>query len=76
MSARENYMSNDELADGFKSLFDQLHANIEAHEDGALKARAEELANIAHRALDRLQKLAKQAGVIQPFSGGDADKPD
>jgi hypothetical protein len=76
MSARENYMSNDELADGFKSLFDQLHANIAAHEEGAVKTRAEALANVAHGALDQLQKLAKQAGLIQPFSGGDADKPD
>lgn len=71
MSLGTNMRSNDELADDFRALFDDLHAKIEAHPDSSLKHRAEILADVAHRALDRLKKLAGDEGVIQPFSGGD-----
>ena len=69
-----NVMSNDELADAFRDLFDQLHAKIDAHPEGPLKNRAEALAGVAHRALERLKKHAVDDGVIQPMSGGE-EKP-
>jgi hypothetical protein len=67
----ENMMSNDELADAFRDLFDQLHAKIAALPDGGLKTRADELAGVAHRALERLKRHAVDSGEVQPFSGGD-----
>jgi hypothetical protein len=75
MSVGDNYMNSDELADAFRDLFDQLHAKIEAHPAGPLKHRAEVLANVAHRALERLKKHAVDDGIVQPFSGGE-EKPD
>lgn len=76
MSVGTNMHSDDELADAFKALFDELHAKIEALPEGALKHRAEILADVSHRAMNRLKKLAANDGVIQPFSGGDPkDEP-
>lgn len=76
MSVGDNYMlSDDDLADAFRNLFDQLHAKIEARAEGPLKNRAEALAGVAHRALERLKKYAVDDGVIQPMSGGE-EKPE
>lgn len=67
----ENVMTNDELADAFRDLFDQLHGKIDALPDGGLKHRADALAGVAHRALEKLKAHAVDEGVVQPFSGGD-----
>ncbi len=65
-----NYMSNDELADAFKSAFDELHAKIDALDAGATKRRATRLAAIAHNALSELRDVADGGGMISPMSGG------
>jgi hypothetical protein len=65
-----NYMSNDELADLFKSAFDELHAKIEAMADGATKRKIGRFADIAHKALSEIRDLADGDGMIAPMSGG------
>ena len=65
-----NYMSNDELADLFKSAFDELHLKIEAMPEGATKKRLGRLADIAHKAMSELRDLADGDGMIAPMSGG------
>lgn len=64
-------MTNDELADAFAANLAELHEKIAALPDGGLKIRSEELADVAHRALERLKKRAVDGGQVQPFSGGD-----
>ncbi len=63
-------MSNDELADAFKSAFDVLHVKVSELEAGATKRRAKRLASIAHSALSELRDLADGDGMISPMSGG------
>jgi len=64
-------MDNDALATQFRALMDDLHARIAALEEGAVKARALRLANVAHGALEALRDHAADNGLVQPFSGGD-----
>lgn len=68
-------MSNDELANAFKALFDEAHAKAEALPDGPFKRRTIERLNVAHEIMDRVRKHAVDEGEIQPFSGGDPSKP-
>ncbi len=63
-------MSNDELADAFKSAFDELHAKIDALDAGATKRKMERFADIAHKALSEIRDLADGDGMIVPMSGG------
>ncbi len=69
-------MTNDELANAFKALFDEAHAKAEALPDGPFKKRNIERLNVAHEIMERIRKHAVQEGEIQPFSGGDPDKPE
>lgn len=68
-------MTHDELADAFKANLDELHEKIDALAAGPTKRRASRLASIMHRAAEELKELAETDGMIQPFSGGDSDKP-
>ena len=68
-------MTNDELAEAFKALFAEAHAKAEALPDGRFKKRAIERLNVAHEIMDRIRKHAVEEGEIQPFSGGDPNKP-
>jgi hypothetical protein len=68
-------MDFDTLAIQFRSLLGQLHAGIDAMDDSAVKTEATVLANIAHRALEKLRDYGAQNGVVQPDSGGDPKSP-
>jgi len=68
-------VTNDELADAFKTLFDEAHAKAEALPDGGFKKRTIERLNVAHEIMDRIRRQAVDEGEIQPMSGGDPDKP-
>lgn len=68
-------MTNDELANAFKALFDEAHAKVEALPDGPFKSRTGELLSVAHGIMDRLRRRAIDQGEIQPMSGGDPNKP-
>lgn len=67
-------MTRDEIVGAFRAAFDALDAEITAVPDGPMKIRAEAYTEVAHRALERLRKLAVDDGMIQPLSGG-GDKP-
>ena len=69
-------MTNDELADAFKALFDEAHAKAEALPDGHFKKRVIERLNVAHEIMERLRKHAAQEGEISIESGGAPDKPE
>ena len=47
-------MTNDELANAFKALFDEAHAKAEALPDGPFKRRTIERLNVAHEIMDRV----------------------
>lgn len=64
-------MSNDQLAQAFRTLLDDLHARIAALADGPVKARAIRLAAVAHGALEALRDHLADGGQVQPDSGGD-----
>lgn len=68
---RGNYMDPDEIADGFKALFDQAHAIEDQH----LDARGKALLRHFHMAGAIFRRHCRDSQVIQPFSGGDDDKP-
>lgn len=63
-------MTNDELADHFKVGFDELHAKIDAADESPRQEVFRVLANVAHRALDKLREKAAIDGIIVPQSGG------
>jgi hypothetical protein len=67
-------MTNDELADAFKALFDELESKLEALPDSQRKTRAQKLTGSAHLALGIVRDLFADDGTIQPMSGG-GDKP-
>ena len=69
-------MSNDELANAFKALFDEAHAKAEALPNSRFKRRSIERLNVAHEIMERLRKHAAQEGEISIESGGDPDKPE
>ncbi len=69
-------MTNDDLANAFKALFDEAHAKAEALPDGPFKRRTIERLNVAHEIMERLRKHAAQEGEISIESGGDPDKPE
>lgn len=64
-------LGNNDLADAFRELLDNLHENIEAMDDGQPKVRAQRLAKVAHGALEALRDHAADHGLVEPFSGGD-----
>jgi hypothetical protein len=68
-------VTNDELANAFKALFDEAHAKAEALPDSGFKRRTIERLNVAHEIMDRIRKTAVDEGEIQPMSGGDPSKP-
>ena len=72
----ENMMDDDELANAFAANLAQLHAKIAALGAGSLKRRLDRLAKVAHGALEQLQEEAMNAGMIQPYSGGDPKPPE
>lgn len=62
--------TNTELQAAGKAFFDELEAKIEAstntHRDRML-----DLVQVAHRALNRVEKLAHDTGEVATFSGGE-----
>ncbi len=66
-------MTHEELADAFRDLFAELHTQIDALDDDPTKIRLDAWANVAHGALERLEKHAAEGDLIQPFDG--TDKP-
>jgi hypothetical protein len=64
-------MTNDQLADAFRDLFDELHAKIDALPDSGKKVYLDAWANVAHGALERLKKRAVDEGDVSVESGGD-----
>lgn len=68
-------MSNEELAAAFLALLTDLHARIDALEDGPLKTHLRRRVFIAHAALEDLHSAATDGGIVQPFSGGDPKPP-
>jgi hypothetical protein len=62
-------MTNDELTQYFVTGLTALHENVAALPDGPLKTRAERMARVAHGALEALQDLGEEGGVVQPFDG-------
>jgi hypothetical protein len=68
-------LSNDELADLTRDLFDELHSRQAEMPDGPVKMGAGRRLGIAHRAMEVLAEHLKTGGVIQPYSGGEP-KPD
>lgn len=64
-------MTAAELLDRFNIDIKELHAKVEALPDDATKRRAGRLASILHRAAEELAELAANAGMVQPFSGGE-----
>lgn len=58
----------DELAARFETDFADLHAMIDVEPDGPLKDVAEDLAAVAHRALEKLRTRAFRAARLK--SGG------
>lgn len=63
-------MTDDELANAFAANLAELHAKIGALEDGSRKTRLARNADIAHRALENIQEVALDGGMIAPMSGG------
>lgn len=74
MDARGLPMTNDELADHFRTGFDMLHAKIDALPEGARRQWWEARLGLAHAMFNRLKGRAVEEGEIQPMSGGE-DKP-
>lgn len=64
-------LSNDELADTIKAIFDELHARHDALPAGSLKTRGGRLLRVAHGAFESLKDQCVDEEMIQPFSGGD-----
>ncbi len=62
-------MSNDDLVAQFVVLLAEVHARIEALDDGPVKARAKRLAAVGHGALEALQDHLAQNGVVTPYDG-------
>jgi hypothetical protein len=68
-------LSNDELADVTRDLFDELHKRVDAMPDGFVKVRFGKHLAKAHKAMNGLQGAAKTTSTIQPMSGGDNKTP-
>lgn len=68
-------LTDDEIANAAKALFDSLHARQTAHAEGPFKVRFGRLLGIAHAALDQLRTEAVAAAVITPDTGGDPKIP-
>ena len=68
-------MTHDELADYFKVGFDELHAKVDAMEDGPFKRKLERRVDAFHAAADWVRNQCADEGLIQPFSGGDPKTP-
>jgi len=64
-------MTNDEIADGFKALFDAAHENADALPDGPEKSRTLALLNAFHAVGNVFHRHALDNELIQPMSGGD-----
>lgn len=68
-------LSNDELADVARDLFDELHRRVNAQPPGAFRNGAARRLMVAHRGMDLLREFVRDGGMIQPMSGGE-EKPD
>lgn len=75
MSTRGNTMNPDELADALKDWLDQAESTAQAWPDEAVGRRALGLLKAMHSLANVLKRDLVDAGVIQPFSGGE-EKPD
>jgi len=64
-------MTNDEIADGFKALFNAAHENAEALPDGPDKNRTLALLNLFHAAGNVFRSHCVDGGMISPASGGE-----
>lgn len=64
-------MSDADLQAMGADFLQALHARIGGMEDGSVKRRCARNADIAHRALENIQELALDQGlIVTPMSGG------
>ena len=63
-------LTNDDLADHIKSVFDELHARADALPAGTYKWMAKDRLDKAHAQFNRLKRMTSDEGLIQPLSGG------
>ena len=64
-------LSDDELADAARALFDELHRRHDGLPASAFKNGVGRRLGIAHRAMDVLKEHLSGGGIIQPYSGGE-----
>lgn len=69
-------LSNDELADVVKDVFDELHARHDALSPSGFKTRSGRLLRVAHGAFESIKDHCVDEEMIQPFSGGDPKPPE
>ena len=67
---------HDDLANRIKANLDELEAFIEELDPGPARRRLRILGRQVHGALWLMKAAAVEHGLIQPFSGGNPDKPE
>lgn len=67
-------LSDDELADIVRDMFDDLHRRVDLLPASSFKTGVRRRLEVAHRGMDLLKEHLVNGGVIRPLSGGE-DKP-
>lgn len=67
--------TDDELADIQKDLLDEAEGRVDALDAGPTKNRVDRALKFAHKALAIVKAELVDGEIIQPYSGGDPEKP-